>query len=68
MEFVYAYFFFIETKGRNGPLSLEEIAALFEDRNELDRIIAVNQTEIPHQLSGDGIGDDKTHDAQVDKV
>lgn len=29
-EFVYLYFTVIETKGKNGPLPLEEIAALFD--------------------------------------
>lgn len=27
---MYLYFFMVETKGKNGPLSLEEIAALFD--------------------------------------
>lgn len=29
-EVVYIYFFLIETRGSNGPLPLEEIAALFD--------------------------------------
>jgi MFS family permease len=38
-EFVYLYFTVIETKGKNGPLPLEEIAALF-DGDEGSKAIA----------------------------
>ena len=30
-EFGYLYLYVVETKGKNGPLPLEEIAALFDD-------------------------------------
>ena len=39
-EFVYLYFFVIETKGKNGPLPLEEIAQLFDGEEARDAVVA----------------------------
>jgi len=44
-EFVWLYFTIIETKGKNGPLPLEEIAALF-DGEEARREIAEHRIEM----------------------
>lgn len=37
-EFVFLYFFLIETLGKNGPLPLEEIAAIFDKDSKADAI------------------------------
>lgn len=42
-EFVYLYFTVIETKGKNGPLPLEEIAALFDGPQSFDNVHRVGQ-------------------------
>jgi hypothetical protein len=39
-RFVYLYFTVIETKGKNGPLPLEEIAQLFDGVDSRDNIAA----------------------------
>lgn len=57
-EVVYCYFFVIETRGRNGPLPLEEIAALFDGpgrygfqkRPEIDRSVD-EETDDIHKAS-----------------
>lgn len=57
-EFVYLYFTVIETKGKNGPLPLEEIAVLFDKDNQ------------SADISGAGIGGPESpqdYSADVDK-
>jgi MFS family permease len=44
-EVVYMYFYVVETKGKNGPLSLEEIAALFDGPGAQQDIMAAGQTK-----------------------
>jgi len=48
-ELVYLYFFMIETKGKNGPLSLEEIAALFD--GETNAVAAAGE-EATEKIAG----------------
>jgi hypothetical protein len=45
VEFIWLYFTIIETKGPNGPLPLEEIAALF-DGEEKRQEIAQHRMEL----------------------
>jgi sugar porter (SP) family MFS transporter len=42
-EFVYLFFTVIETKGKDGPLPLEEIAQLFDGKDSADAIAAAGQ-------------------------
>ena len=44
LEFVWLWFTIIETKGRNGPLPLEEIAVLFDGEHARDQFV-FNTTE-----------------------
>ncbi|WVQ93819.1 hypothetical protein IAU59_000897 [Kwoniella sp. CBS 9459] len=48
-EFVYLYFTVVETKGKDGPLPLEEIAALFDGQDATDELqaAAVAQSAAP---------------------
>lgn len=45
-EFVYLYFTVIETKGKDGPLSLEEIAALFDGEDAVANLGASTQAQL----------------------
>lgn len=53
MEFIYFYFFVIETKGKDGALPLEEIAALFDDPKGRDRILGVPTLMNEERAEGD---------------
>lgn len=63
-EFIFIYFFMIETKGANGPLPLEEIARLFDGEDAQVDLISATHAGIAGtggdgEGSGEGKGDEK---------
>lgn len=67
-EFVYLYFTLIETKGKNGPLPLEEIAALF-DGDEGTKAIAAQGVGRAHAVEEERIAEDVKYDeAREEKI
>jgi hypothetical protein len=59
-EFGYLYFTVIETLGKNGPLPLEEIAALFDGEE--------GSNKIAQQGAGGATGADKDGDRHSDDI
>ncbi|WWC72350.1 uncharacterized protein I206_106312 [Kwoniella pini CBS 10737] len=65
-EFVYLYFTVIETKGKNGPLPLEEIAALFDGTEAKDEVQAATHNQAIVQPDH-GLGSDYDEKAMQSK-
>ncbi|KAL7418331.1 hypothetical protein Q5752_006789 [Cryptotrichosporon argae] len=61
-ETVYFYFFVIETKGKNGPLPLEEIAMLFDGPRALDDVARAGHGALHDAAGTPPAEDDKKGD------
>ncbi|WWC92059.1 uncharacterized protein L201_007013 [Kwoniella dendrophila CBS 6074] len=57
-EFVYLYFTVVETKGKDGPLPLEEIAALFDGEDVTEEMKANTMAQVANPQAGDNLGVD----------
>jgi hypothetical protein len=66
-EFVFLYFFIIETKGKDGILPLEEIAALFDGDRSAEQVRAAGETGVTG-VPGGLDGDYKAHQEGVENV
>jgi hypothetical protein len=70
VELVFLYFYIIETKGKDGPLPLEEIAALFDvdaSPEQLREMLTVDVPNLhPAQSPGQGFDDEKKLGSEVE--
>jgi len=70
VELVFLYFYIIETKGKDGPLPLEEIAALFDvdlSPEQLRERLTVDVPELrPEASATQGFDDEKKMGGEVE--
>lgn len=70
-EFIYLWFTVIETKGPNGPLSLEEIAAIFDGDDkvaQLEARTAAQQAPVQANYGDEKVDGDKKGPAHVESI
>ena len=67
---MFLYFYIIETKGKDGPLPLEEIAALFDVDSSPEQIREMLTVDVPEmrpaQSPGVGFDDEKKLGTEVE--